>query len=218
MPATQTHADGMPEENAPGGRLPQPLYRVRPSQNVIETKRLLLRRFKRTDVDDLLLLNSDPEVRRFVEDGRPVTKEQLLTDIESWLAADEESTIFGFWAVEEKVSGDFIGWFHLLSRDTDETKGCEIGYRLVTASWGRGFGTEGSVALIDEAFQETGTARVVAETMSVHSASRRVMEKAGMRLVRTFQAEWPVRLPGDEDGDVEYAINRSEWEARRQRP
>ncbi len=34
-----------------------------------------------------------------------------------------------------------------------------------------------------------------------------------MRLVRTFRAEWPVRIPGDEHGDVEYAITRAEWDA-----
>ena len=54
-----------------------------------------------------------------------------------------------------------------------------------------------------------------AETMVVHSGSWRVMEKAGMRRVRTFHADWPVRIPGDEHGDVEYAITRAEWEADR---
>ena len=54
--------------------------------------------------------------------------------------------------------------------------------------------------------------RVVAECMSVHSASRRVMEKAGMRLVRAFHADWPYAIPGDELGDVEYAIDRGGWE------
>ena len=39
------------------------------------------------------------------------------------------------------------------------------------------------------------------------------MEKAGLRLVRTFHADWPVRIPGDEYGDVEYAITRQEWSA-----
>ena len=37
------------------------------------------------------------------------------------------------------------------------------------------------------------------------------MEKAGLRFVRTFVADWPVRIPGDEHGDVEYAITREEW-------
>jgi len=51
--------------------------------------------------------------------------------------------------------------------------------------------------------------------MVVHVASRRVMEKSGMRLVRSFVADWPVRIPGDEHGDVEYAITRDEWRAQR---
>jgi RimJ/RimL family protein N-acetyltransferase len=51
--------------------------------------------------------------------------------------------------------------------------------------------------------------------MAVHTGSRRVMEKAGMRPVRTFHADWPDRIPGDEHGDVEYAITREEW-ARQQ--
>lgn len=53
--------------------------------------------------------------------------------------------------------------------------------------------------------------RVRAETMVAHLASRRVMEKAGMREVRRFHADWPDRIPGDELGDVEYAITRQEW-------
>ena len=37
------------------------------------------------------------------------------------------------------------------------------------------------------------------------------MEKAGLRFIRDFHAEWPYRIPGDEHGDVEYAITREEW-------
>jgi len=52
----------------------------------------------------------------------------------------------------------------------------------------------------------------------VHTASRRVMEKAGLRHVRTFHQEWPYRIPGDEHGDVEYALTRAEWQAARAAP
>jgi|GEM_PF-5645297 len=41
------------------------------------------------------------------------------------------------------------------------------------------------------------------------------MEKAGLRPVRSFRAEWPLRIPGDEEGDVEYAISSDEWQAAR---
>ena len=49
--------------------------------------------------------------------------------------------------------------------------------------------------------------------MVLNVRSRRVMEKAGMRHVRTFWGEWPEQIPGDEHGGVEYAITREEWEA-----
>jgi RimJ/RimL family protein N-acetyltransferase len=48
--------------------------------------------------------------------------------------------------------------------------------------------------------------------MVVNTASRRVMEKAGLRYVRTFRINWPVRVPGDEEGGVEYAVDRAQWE------
>jgi RimJ/RimL family protein N-acetyltransferase len=51
---------------------------------------------------------------------------------------------------------------------------------------------------------------------SAWAASRRVMEKAGLTLVRTFHADWPYPIEGDELGDVEYALDRAEWERRRQ--
>jgi len=47
--------------------------------------------------------------------------------------------------------------------------------------------------------------------MAVHTASRRVMEKAGLRLVRTFHQPWPYRVEGEEHGDVEYALSRTDW-------
>jgi RimJ/RimL family protein N-acetyltransferase len=81
-------------------------------------------------------------------------------------------------------------------------------------AWGAGVATEGSCALIDKAFGELGARRVYATTMAVNLGSRRVMEKAGMRLVRLFYGEWLDRIPGDEHGDVEYAITREDWATR----
>jgi len=53
--------------------------------------------------------------------------------------------------------------------------------------------------------------RVVAETMAINAASRRVMAKAGLAYVRTFHHEWPERIEGDEHGDVEYALTKADW-------
>jgi RimJ/RimL family protein N-acetyltransferase len=60
-----------------------------------------------------------------------------------------------------------------------------------------------------------GVERVYATTMVVNVASRRVMEKAGLRYIRTLSQPWPYPIEGDEHGDVEYALVRAEWEAER---
>ena len=69
--------------------------------------------------------------------------------------------------------------------------------------------------MIDRGFRSGCVARVVAETMVVNTGSRRVMEKAGMTLVRTFHANFPIHITGGEKGDVEYAITQAGWELAR---
>ena len=88
----------------------------------------------------------------------------------------------------------------------------ELGYRLRKSVWRQGYASEGSRALIEKGFTELGVQRVFAETMVVNVGSRRVMEKAGLRYVRTFHQPWPDTIEGEEEGDVEYALSRSEWE------
>ena len=181
---------------------------------LLETARLVLRRFTPADVDLLLELDSDPEVMHFITGGQPTPRSEI-TDVvlPYWLRFYTSSPVVGFWAAEMRATGEFAGWFHLRPRDDGPPDELELGYRLRRSVWGRGLATEGSQALVDLAFREAGATRVVAETMAVHGASRRVMEKAGMRLVRTFHADWPYPIPGDEHGDVEYAIDRDEFEA-----
>jgi RimJ/RimL family protein N-acetyltransferase len=180
----------------------------------VETDRLVLRRFTADDVDDVLAMDSDPRVRRFVEDGEPVDRATVAGMIEHWRGYYERSDVYGFWAAVEKQTGHFIGWFHLRPAPDAPPGEAELGYRLVASAWGKGYATEGSRALVDKGFESPGVTRIVAETMTIHAASRRVMEKAGLRYVRTFQADWPVHIPGDEHGDVQYAITRDEWAAR----
>ena len=175
---------------------------------VLSTERLDLRRFTWDDVDRLVALDSDPDVTFYVTGGVPEFEPDFLA---AYLRYYERYEGYGFWAVEERATGDFIGWFHLRPEPGTPEDEPELGYRFVKSAWGKGYATEGSRALIDRAFRELGARRVHASTMAVNTGSRRVMEKAGLRFVRTFFADWPVRIPGDEHGDVEYAITREEW-------
>ncbi len=182
----------------------------------LETERLVLRRFTMEDADLLFELDSDPYVMRYVDDGLPVNRQDIVENkLPAFLSYYDRYDGYGFWAAIEKETGRFVGWFHFRPGQGAGPLEPELGYRLHTFAWNRGLATEGSRALVDRGFAELGIERVTAEAMAVHTASRRVMEKAGLRLVRNFKADWPVRIPGDEAGDVEYALERVEWEAGR---
>lgn len=177
----------------------------------LETDRLILRRFTDADFDRLVDLDSDPQVTRFITGGTPEFDQSML---DAWLRQYERWPDHGTFAAIEKASAEFIGWFHLRpATDNGDADEPELGYRLRRDAWGKGYATEGSRALIDKAFRDLGASRVFAETMAVNTGSRRVMEKTGLRFVRAFHAEWPVRIPGDEDGDVEFGITREQWNA-----
>lgn len=183
---------------------------------VVETRRLLLRQLTADDLDALVALDSDPDVMRFINGGRPTPYDEMRDDfLPAFLGYHERGDLYGFFAAIEKSSSAFLGWFHYRPRPSDPPDQPELGYRLNRAAWGGGLATEGSQALIDRGFTGHDVQRVVAETMVVNTASRRVMEKCGMQQVRVFQPDWPDRIPGDEHGGVEYAITRAEWSAQR---
>jgi RimJ/RimL family protein N-acetyltransferase len=182
-------------------------------QIFLETERLVLRRFTEDDVDNLVELDSDPDVMHFITGGRPTPRREVESDVlPMFLDYYERFAGYGFWAAMERSSGRFVGWFHFRPVAAAHPSEVELGYRLLKSVWGKGYATEGSRALMHKGFAELGVQRVVAFTMVVHVASRRVMEKAGLRLVRTFHQPWPDYIEGEEEGDVEYALLRSEWE------
>lgn len=188
----------------------------------LETDRLVLRRFTAADVDNLFELDSDPEVMRFLNGGTPTLRAVIEREIlPRFLQYREHSTGHGHWAAIEKATGDFLGWFGLVPSEGDADT-AELGYRLRRAAWGKGYGTEGARTLIRHGFTRLGAQRIIATTYQDNLASRRVMEKTGMRLVHTFRMT-PEMLAAEgtfhadpqdlwEGDDVEYALDRAEWE------
>ena len=149
----------------------------------------------------------------FINGGRPTSRDEIENELlPAFLDYYERFAGYGFWAAVEKSTKRFVGWFHLRPAEGAPPDEVELGYRLRRSAWGKGYATEGSRALIHKGFAELGVQRVVASTMVVNVASRRVMQKAGLRFVRTFHQPWPDYIEGEEQGDVEYALLRSEWE------
>ena len=184
---------------------------------ILETPRLVLRQFTAGDVDNLFALDSDPQVMRYLTGGQPTPRERIREEIIPFHLARYERDQFGHWAAESAATGEFLGWFHFRPGHAapDDLTDIELGYRLRQAAWNQGYATEGSRALIDLGFTELGVQRVFAHTMTVNATSRRVMEKCGLTLVRTFPYEHGYPVEGAGQGEVEYALTKAEWQGSR---
>ncbi|MGI8666542.1 MAG: GNAT family N-acetyltransferase [Jatrophihabitans sp.] len=177
--------------------------------------RVRLRRFVTGDVGNLVELDSDPEVIRYLF-RKPPDRYAVQAALAGILAGYERHPGFGQWAAELVESEEFIGWFSLHASTPDTLRCPELGYRLRRRHWGQGLAGAASVQLVEWAFLVRGVDAVRAQTMAVNIASRRVMAKAGLRHVRTFHLDFDDPLPGTEAGEVEYAISRAEWLRQRE--
>jgi RimJ/RimL family protein N-acetyltransferase len=171
---------------------------------------VILRRFTAADAGALAELHGDPAVMRYIDDPEPrstVERDTLPALLREY---DELPEGFGQFVAE---APEFVGWFSLKPASSVglDPADIELGFRLLPSAWGRGLGTAGARLLVRKAFEELGVVRVVATTMAVNVGSRRVLEKAGLRLVDTFFHDWPEPIPGAEHGDVVYAVTREEW-------
>ena len=182
-----------------------------------------MRRFGTADVEILVELDSDPEVMRYLTGGAPTPRETIeLSLLPRFLASYEQYAGLGFWAALDSESHDFLGWFSLHPDEHIPPGDLELGYRLRRAAWGRGLATEGSRALVDAGFREFQASRIFAQTYEDNIASRRVMEKLGMSFVRSFKVTSAAQISGITFAavdaalfageDVEYAINKRDWE------
>lgn len=171
----------------------------------LSTPRLDLRPVTPADRSQLVALEADPEVMRFLNGGVPVP-ETGCPDADFLTPRGSEPEVL---AAIERSTGHFIGWFALFDDGwVDGLRTAEVGYRLHRESWGQGFASEGVCALVAQAFEALGFERIRAQTMAVNAGSRRVLEKAGFRHTDTVFPTWGHPLPGGEAGEVVYERRR----------
>jgi RimJ/RimL family protein N-acetyltransferase len=178
----------------------------------------MLRRLAPADADWLAELHADPAVMRYIDDGMPVPRAVVVAAMLPGFLREyaQYPGAAGHLAATDQATGAPLGWFGLqhpssVGLEGEPAGSLEIGYRLFPAAWGRGYATEGARALVRLAFAGLAADQVVATTMAANLASRRVLEKAGLTLRRTFFAQWPEYLEGAEHGDVVYGISRQDW-------
>ena len=145
----------------------------------LTTTRLRLREWRTEDLPAFAAMNADPRVMEFYP--------KRLTREESDLAAGRirqhfERYGFGLWAVEAPGSADFLGYVGLsvLAWEAAFTPCVEIGWRLATAFWGRGYATEAARAVLAHGFRPLGLSEILSFTVPANRRSRGVMERLGM--------------------------------------
>ena len=185
-----------------------------PYQALLSTERLSLVPLSSEHLSFELALDSNPSVTRYLF-PIPRTPDQIRDSHERRLEVAIEEPGFGYWI--GILNDEPIGLFMLTPPEGEDdneasTQG-EIGYRLLPQFGRRGLGTAGSRAVMRYAFLDLGLERIFAQTMAVNTASRATMVKLGMRFVRSFYMEFDESIAGAEEGEVEYAITRSEWQA-----
>ena len=177
----------------------------------LETKRLLLRQWKAQDLPVFAALNSDPEVMKYF----PALLNREQSDA---LALRCKSLIaeqgWGFWAVEIKSSGEFIGFegLNAVKPGLPFYPAVEIGWRLDKAHWGKGYATEAARAAVDYAFNLLQLNEVVSFTSVNNMRSRALMQRLGM--TDTQQNFQHPDLPSGHalSEHVLYRITRKGWE------
>jgi RimJ/RimL family protein N-acetyltransferase len=178
----------------------------------IVTARLVMRRWQEADRASFAALNADPEVMEYF--AAPLSRaesDRLVDRIEAGFEADG----FGFWALEVRSSGTFIGFTGLsvVSFDVPFAPTVEIGWRLARPAWGHGYATEAARASLDHGFGDLGLDEVVAFTYRGNDRSRAVMERLGMGHEETDDFVHPALVGHRLAPHVLYRVSRERWAA-----
>jgi RimJ/RimL family protein N-acetyltransferase len=176
---------------------------------VPHTNRMTLHRTNWPDVDDVVAMTTDPEVMRYFQDSLPLTPARVLAEeMPRLMAHNRRKDQLGFWVARDRGTGDFLGWFMLTPVD-QSVRTVKLGYRLRRQAWGKGYGAEGVLQMIEMA-RAAQMLTVIATTLGVHGASRRVMEKAGLRPSRAGIGEATGPMPVVEHWEIVYPLELSE--------
>ncbi len=150
---------------------------------VLETERLILRRFTPEDAAENFRIYTDPENMRFM--GRqPDSVEFERYHIHKHIANYYDRHEFGLWAAVLKEDGRLIGRCGLLYQPVEGTEEVEVSYLIDRPYWGRGLATEAARAVVKLGFEHYGFPRIVALINPENVGSVRVAEKVGLKYER----------------------------------
>jgi RimJ/RimL family protein N-acetyltransferase len=177
----------------------------------LSTPRLLLRPWRDADDDAFAAMFEDPAVMEFLPATSRAEIDAFILRIKQHFADHG----YGLWAVELPNVAPFVGYIGLsIPRfDAHFMPAVEVGWRLASAHWSKGYATEGAKPALDAGFTQFGLKEIVSFTVPANRRSIHVMQRIGMQRDPAGDFDHP-RLP---DGSplkrhVLYRISRARWE------
>lgn len=158
--------------------------------HVLETDRLVLRRFTLDDAEFIFRLVNDPSWLRFIGDKNVRNLDDARRYLREGPLDMYQRYGFGMYRVEEREKGTPAGMCGLIKRDT--LLDVDVGYAFLPEFRGKGYAYEAAAAVLTHGNRQFGLRRIVAITTPSNDASIRVLEKAGMKFERLLEL-----TPGD---------------------
>lgn len=172
----------------------------------LHTDRLVLRRWRDSDLGPWAAMNADPEVREHL--GDVLNREQSDASV-ALFQAEFDRRGYGWWAVEVQATGEFIGFAGLDEVDDGMPfTGVEIGWRLARSAWGRGYATEAALTVLGYGFDTLELPEVLAVTTATNLRSQAVMRRIGMNRNPADDFDDPAAPEGPLRPNVLYRIAR----------
>jgi len=176
----------------------------------LESDRILLRPWKPSDLQPFAIMNADEDVMRYY----PATlSHEESNDFAKRIEERFNKNGWGFWVLEHKATGQFMGFtgLNIPGYNLPCNPCIEIGWRLARSFWGEGYATEAATACLDFAFSNIQTDRIVSFASVVNERSWQVMERLGMWNTKQ-NFDHPVIPEGHELAEhVLYEIDRKSW-------
>lgn len=178
---------------------------------ILETKRLILRRWQESDADDLFEYARDPDVgpiagwppHQSIEESRNIIRTVFNGSEAYALCLKPDLKAIG--AIELKLKDR-----NNISAHDDE---CELGYWLGKPFWGQGLMPEAAQEMLRHAFEDLGMSKVWCRYYDGNIKSKRVQEKLGFIFLRTEEVDVP--LMHERRIDHVNCLTRDEWQRQR---
>ncbi len=171
-----------------------------PTHVMLETERLIIRRYTHDDLEELIEMRTDPDVYRYLGGTLRQNPAEITKRLDFYMSCYEKLG-FGMSAMIWKETGENIGGSGL--QPLEDTGEIEVGYSLKKRFWRMGIGFECASAWLKHGFEDAGLERIVAVADADNIGSWRIMEKCGMSFEKIeFHYNMECRF---------YAISKDEW-------